>query len=108
MVDVREEREPERLQSVLPPVGVAGSQYDAMVVEIKRLTTEYDAIEEPGAFTQERYETLKADVKRLGEAIHALGGIDLMLLMVKVHVPPTGGLQGCFDRGFNGIGEWRC
>ena len=102
------EREKQRQQSEPPPELVAGQQYVAMVEEVKRLAVEYDAIEKPGAFTKERYEALRVDVKQAGEAIHKLGGVDLMRLTIELYVARSGGLHGCFDRGFHGVGEWRC
>ena len=57
-----------------------------MVEEVKRLAVEYDAIEEPGTFTKERYETIDADVKRVGEALHEYGDVEFMRLTLDMYV----------------------
>lgn len=106
------EREEKRRAAEPTPFMVASMNgYDAvhytkLVTEVNRLAIEFDEIEKPANYTTTRYNKLKADVRAAGEALHKLGGVDLMQSTLKWYVPKTGGLHGCFDRGFDGIGEW--
>ena len=77
-----------------------------MVETVKRLAVQYGDIEKPGAFTMERHDKLRADVKEVGQAIFALGGTELVKLTIELYVSKQGGMHGCFDRGFDGIGGW--
>ena len=99
------EREKQRQKNEPPPRLIAGQEYVDMINEVKRLTIEYDAIEEPGAYTPERCKVLRNDVKQVGEAIYKLGGVQLMHQTIELYVPNLGGLHGCFDRGFDGVGK---
>lgn len=105
-VRFNEARERERARNEPPPHLVAGPAYVPMVEEIKRITVEFDAIEEPEVFTKERYDKVRADAKAVGRAIHELGGMDLMLLTLELYVPKLRFLHKSFDEQFDGIGDW--
>ena len=85
---------------------VAKVKLSPVVTEVKRLAIEFDEIEKPGNFTETRYNKLKTDVRAAGEELHKLDGVDLMKSTLEWYVPKTASLHGCFDRGFDGIGEW--
>jgi|SaaInlV_125m_DNA_1040241.scaffolds.fasta_scaffold35564_2 hypothetical protein len=89
-----------------PPPEECGEFYVPLVAEVKRLAIEFDAIEMPGAFSKERNDKLKKDVRNVGMALHKLNGVGFMRLTLDLYVSKSGGLHRCFDAGWDGIGDW--
>jgi hypothetical protein len=89
-----------------PPPEEYGEFYVPLVAEVKRLATEFDAIEMPGAFSKARNDKLKKDVRNVGIALHKHNGADFMRLTLDLYVSKSGGLHRCFDAGWDGIGDW--
>ena len=72
------------------------------VDEVKRLAAEYDECET--AWTQEWDDRLLAASKAVGRKLHAIDGVILMKFTIEVYTPAW--THTCFDRAFNGIGDW--
>jgi hypothetical protein len=98
-----------RAAAELPPE-VFDPDLIPVVQELKRVAIEYDAIEKPGEYSKERSTKLINDARRVGMALYKMGGVNMMKTALDVYVSQEnmGSLQRCFDRAFNGIGEWRC
>ena len=106
IADTDAERERLRVEAE-PPPDEFGEFYVPLVAEVKRLAIEFDAIELPGAFSKERNDKLKKDARNVGIALHKISGVDFMRLTLDLYVSKSGGLHGCFDRNWDGIGDWK-
>ena len=93
-----------------PPPEVFDPDLIPVVQELKRVAIEYDVIEKPGEYSKERSTKLRNDAGHVGMALYKIGGVNMMKTALDVYVSQEnmGSLHRCFDRAFNGIGEWRC
>ena len=88
---------------------VAGDEYAALVNETRRLVVESDNLEQmPYDEYESMYPAVRSDATALGQALHALGGTELMKRTIELYVPDILGMRRSFDIFFNGIGGWKC
>lgn len=128
-IEYKKNQEKKRIKEEPNPSILNSEEYTNIIKELKRISVEFDEIEKPNAYTEERCDKMWEDAKKVGKDLYNLGnswdikrfciineryfiisdGDDLLRFTMDFYVSPyLSGHRNFWDKVFDGLGNWLC